>query len=79
MTRRVAPWPSSGGSKAPTVPSIFPYSITRTFSVQCVSVNASDLNSFDIATEISNEVITHSPGKQPRLDEQQSNLQYHHQ
>lgn len=54
ITRRVAPRPSSGGSKEPTVPSIFPYSITRTFSVQSVSVNTSDLNSFDIATEMSN-------------------------
>lgn len=79
MTRRLAPRPSSGGSKKPTVPSTLPYSMTRTLSVQSVLVDTSDLNSFDIAIEISNWFITHSSGKQPRLDEQQSNLQYPHQ
>lgn len=53
MTRRLAPRPSSGGSKKPTVSSILPYSMTRTFSVQSVLVNTSDQDSFDIATDIS--------------------------
>lgn len=77
MMRRLAPRPSSGGSKEPTVPSILPNSMIRTLSAQSVLVDTSDLSSFNIAVEISNWFITHSVGKQPRLDEQQSNLQYH--
>lgn len=54
MMRRLAPRPSSGGSKEPTVPSILPNSMTRTLSAQSVLVDTSDLSSFNTAVEISN-------------------------